>query len=154
MSPRWLGIALAASLALNLGVIGAAAYKAWHGSTPTNAYFGMAHERLPEHLGLTAEQRARWNAMEQGFLADLANDAREIAAHRGKMVHMIFGERPDLIAIEAERAAIFALQDQQQRRIVAQLLREAELLTPEQRTKLAEQLLRQTPASGVAVPGR
>jgi len=154
MSPRWLGIALAASLALNLGVIGAVAYKAWHGSAPTNAYFGMAHERLPEHLGLTAEQRARWNAMEQGFLADLANDAREIAAHREKMVHMIFGEHPDRIAIEAERAAIFALQDQQQRRIVAQLLREAELLTPEQRTKLAEQLLRQTPASGAAVSGR
>jgi Spy/CpxP family protein refolding chaperone len=154
MSPRWLGIALAASLALNLGVIGAVAYKAWHGSAPTNAYFGMAHERLPEHLGLTAEQRARWNAMEQGFLADLANDAREIAAHREKMVHMIFGEQPDPIAIEAERVAIFALQDQQQRRIVAQLLREAGLLTPEQRTKLAEQLLRPTPAGGAATSGR
>jgi Spy/CpxP family protein refolding chaperone len=83
--------------------------------------------------------------MEEGFLAELSADAREIAAHRAKMIRLIFGELPDSAAIEAERAAIFTLQDRQQRRIVAQLLREAALLTAEQRAKLAEQLLRQAP---------
>jgi Spy/CpxP family protein refolding chaperone len=146
MKRNWIGIALAASLALNAGVIGAAGYKAWTaGGGRTSAYFGMPHERLPDHLGLTPEQRARWQAMEEGFLAELSADAREIAAHRAKMIRLIFGELPDSAAIEAERAAIFTLQDRQQRRIVAQLLREAALLTAEQRAKLAEQLLRQAP---------
>ena len=147
MKRNWLGIALAASLALNVGVIAAAGYKAWSGGR-TSAYFGMPHERLPDHLGLTAEQRAKWHAMEAGFLAELSADARAIAAHREKMIGLIFGDRPDPAAIEAERAAIFALQDRQQRRIVAQLANEAALLKPDQRAKLAEQLLRQAPAHG------
>ena len=153
MKRNWLGIALAASLALNVGVLAAAGYKAW-GSGRTSAYFGMPHERLPEHLGLTAGQRANWHAMEKGFLAELSADARAIAAHREKMIRLIFGARPDAAAIEAERAAIFSLQDRQQRRIVGQLLKEAELLTPEQRAKLAEQLLRQAPPNGAPVQGR
>ena len=153
MRHSWLGIALVASLALNAGVIAAAGYKAWSGGR-TSAYFGMPHERLPDHLGLTAEQRAKWHAMEAGFLAELSADAREVAAHREKMIHLIFGERPDPAAIEAERAAIFALQDRQQRRIVAQLAKEAQMLTAEQRAKLAQQLLRQAPPAGPASPAR
>lgn len=147
MRRTWLGIALAASLALNAGVIAAAGFKAWSGGR-TSAHFGMPHERLPDHLGLTAEQRAKWHAMEAGFLAELSADAREIAAHREKMIHLIFGERPDPAAIEAERAAIFALQERQQRRIIGQLLEERGMLAPQQRAKLAELLLRQGAAGG------
>jgi Spy/CpxP family protein refolding chaperone len=155
MSPRWIGIALAASLAVNAGVFVAAGFKVWQtGGSRASAYFGMPHERLPDHLGLTAEQRVRWHAMEEGFIADLSKDAHDIGAHREKLIGMIFGVRPDLAAIEAERAAIFALQERQQRRIIAQLLKEAQMLTPEQRTKLAEQLLRQVPVNGAAVPKR
>jgi Spy/CpxP family protein refolding chaperone len=155
MTSRWLGVTLAASLAVNAGVFVAAGYKVWQaGGGRGSAYFGMPHERLPDHLGLTAEQRARWHAMEEGFLADLSRDARDIGAHRETMIRMIFGERPDLAAIESERAAIFALQDRQQRRIVAQLLAEAEMLAPEQRARLAEQLLRQVPISDGAVQNR
>lgn len=144
MRRNWLGVALVASLALNVGVLAAAGYKAWMGGT-ASGYFGMPHERLPDHLDLTAAQRARWHAMEESFLADLAQEARAIAAHRERMIGMIFGDRPDPAAIEAERAVIFALQERQQRRIVAQLLKEAEVLTPAQRAKLAAQLLRQAP---------
>jgi Spy/CpxP family protein refolding chaperone len=153
MRRNWLGIVAAASLAVNAGVIAAAGYKAWQGGGAATAYFGMPHERLPEHLGLTAEQRSRWQTMEAGFLADLSKDARAIGAHRERMIRMIFGERPDPAAIEVERAAIFALQDRQQRRIVAQLLKEAELLAPDQRARLAEQLLRQAPPDGGAPRG-
>jgi hypothetical protein len=146
-----IGIALAASLALNLGVVGAAGYKAWQtGGGRTSAYFGMPHEDIPAFLGLTSDQRAKWHILEEDFLAELANDAREIAAHREGMIRMIFGERPDPAAIEAERAAIFALQERQQRRIVAQLLKEQEMLSAGQRGKLAELLIRQGAAHGGA----
>lgn len=149
MKRKWLGFALAASLALNVGVIAAAGYKAWSGAR-TSAYFGMPHEDIPGYLGLSSDQRAKWHALEKGFVAELANDAREVAAHREKMIRMIFGERPDPAAIEAERAAIFALQERQQRRIVAQLLKEQEMLTAGQRAQLAELLVRKGAAHGAA----
>ena len=152
MKRKWLGFALAVSLAVNAGVLVAVAYAAWQrGGAGPAAYFGMPHENLPEHLGLTAEQRAQWHAMEQGFLPDLTSDARGIAAHRERMIRMIFGERADAAAVEAERAAIFALQERQQRRIIGQLLKERELLTPEQRARLAEHLLHQAPVGAVPV---
>ena len=109
----------------------------------------MPHENLPDHLGLTAAQRTQWHAMEREFLPQLTNDARAIAAHRERMIRMLLAERADPAAVEAERAAIFALQERQQRRIIGQLLRERELLTPEQRARLAEHLLRQAPAGAV-----
>ena len=143
---RWVGIALAASLLVNVGVIAAAGYQAWRtGGLQQGSYFGMPHERLPDYLGLDAAQRATWHVLEEGFLAQLADDAREIRAHRERMIGMIFGERPDPAAIEAERAAIFAVQERQQRRIIAQLLKEREMLAPDQRAKLADQLLRRAP---------
>jgi Spy/CpxP family protein refolding chaperone len=146
---RWLGIAAAASLALNVGVIAAAGYQVWRaGGPPSASYFGMPHEDIPAYLGLSPEQRAKWEVLEHDFLAGLADDAREIAGRRERMIRMILGERPDPAAIEAERAAIFALQERQQRRIIGQLLEERGMLAPQQRAKLAELLLRQGAAGG------
>ena len=45
--------------------------------------------------------------------------------------------------IDAERASIARLQDEQQKRVIQQLLRERELLTPPQRALLAQLLLDQ-----------
>jgi Spy/CpxP family protein refolding chaperone len=150
MRRNWLGFALVVSLAVNAGVLAAVGYAAWQrGGAGQAGYFGMPHENLPEHLGLSAAQRAQWHAMEHGFLADLTRDAREIAAHRERMIHMIFDERANAAAVEAERAAIFALQERQQRRIVGQLLKEREMLTAEQGAKLAAHLLRQAPVGAV-----
>ena len=50
---------------------------------------------------------------------------------------------PDAAAIERERAAIFELQQAQQRLVIRQLLEERELLRAEQRAALAELLLSQ-----------
>ena len=152
MKRNWVGLTLAASLLVNAGVVGAVGYAVWQrGGAGPAAYFGMPHENLPDYLGLTAEQRARWHAMEQGFLPDLTNDAREIAARRERMIRMIFGEPADPATVEVERAAIFALQERQQRRIIGQLLKEREVLAPEQRAKLAEHLLRQAPVGAAPV---
>lgn len=149
MRRSWLVFALAASLLVNAGVLGVAGYAAWQRGASQGGYFGMPHENLPDHLGLTAAQRTQWHAMEREFLPQLTNDARAIAAHRERMIRMLLAERADPAAVEAERAAIFALQERQQRRIIGQLLRERELLTPEQRARLAEHLLRQAPAGAV-----
>ncbi len=49
----------------------------------------------------------------------------------------------ELVRIDAERAAIAARQDAQQRGVIEQLLKERELLTAAQRERLAQQLLAQ-----------
>jgi hypothetical protein len=125
---------LVCSVLINLGVVGAAAYHA----LTTDAFPG-----LPRHLGLDAEQTQRWHEAERGFLAQLADGATAIQAHRDRMIRAIFAAAPDHALIDAERAAIAALQDAQQKRVIEQLLRERELLDAAQRARLAALLLAQ-----------
>lgn len=132
MRPHVLRILLACSLLVNVGVLGAATYRAL---APT------AFEGLPRHLGLDETQTRRWHEAEQGFLAELDLGTKAILAHRERMVRAIFADPPDLARIEAERAAIAALQDAQQKRVIAQLLKERELLDGAQRARLAALLL-------------
>ena len=141
---------LAASLLVNVGVITAAWLPAWRaGGASERVLFGMGHEQVPGHLNLDASQRERWHAMEADFLRVLSDSGSRIQTHRERLVREIMSERPDAAVIESERAAIFALQEAQQRAVIAQLLREGEMLRPEQRTALANLLLAQ--GAGAAI---
>ena len=134
MKPGLLKILLVFSLLINLGALGGAAYRGLSaGAAPG----------LPSHLGLDAGQTRRWQEAEQAFLAQLAEGSAAIEAHRVRMIRAIFAETPDLAQIDAERAAIAALQDTQQKRVIEQLLRERELLDAAQRERLAALLLAQ-----------
>ena len=137
MKPNLLRIALVLSLLINLGVLGAIAYRSALPPTPP------AGESLPRHLQLSAEQLQRWHESEAGFLRQLGAGAGEIRVHRDRMIHAIFAEKPDQGLIDGERAAIARLQDRQQQLVIAQLLRERELLQPAQRERLARLLLAQ-----------
>lgn len=135
---------LAASLLVNAGVLASV----WRAGLPAEgvgerAFFGMGHEQVAEHLKLDAAQRARWTAMEAAFIDELNQSARRIEGHRERLVRAVLSEQPDPAAIERERAEIFALQEAQQRAVIAQLLKESEVLRPEQRAALAELLLAQ-----------
>jgi len=135
---------LAASLLVNAGVLAAV----WRAGMPANgvgerAFFGMGHGEVAEHLRLDPGQRDRWTTMEAEFIEELNQSARRIEGHRERMVREILSQQPDSTAIERERAEIFALQEMQQRAVIAQLLKERELLRPEQRAALAELLLAQ-----------
>ena len=137
MKPNLLRNALILSLLINLGVLGAIAYR---NAVPTAAPAG---ESLPRHLQLSAEQLQRWHESEAGFLRQLGAGAEEIRVHRDRMIHAIFAETPDPALIDRERTAIARLQDQQQKLVIGQLLRERELLQPAQRERLAQLLLAQ-----------
>jgi Spy/CpxP family protein refolding chaperone len=135
---------LAASLLVNAGVLAAV----WRTGMPADgagehAFFGMGHDEVAERLRLDAPQRERWKTMEAGFAEELNQSARRIEGHRERMVREILSAQPDLATIERERTAIFALQEAQQRAVIAQLLKEREMLRPEQRAALAELLLAQ-----------
>jgi Spy/CpxP family protein refolding chaperone len=137
MNPKLLRIALVLSLLINLGVIGAVAYRAAAPSAPPSG------ETLPRHLQLSAEQLHRWHESEAGFLKQIGAGANEIRVHRDRMIHAIFADTPDQKLIDSERTAIARLQDEQQKLVIAQLLRERELLQPAQRERLAQLLLAQ-----------
>lgn len=86
---------------------------------------------------------------ETGFVESLRESGRQIQAHRERMVREIMSAQPAPAVIERERSAIFALQEAQQRAVIAQLLKEREMLSPAQRAALAELLL----AHGAVMPG-
>lgn len=140
MKPQLLRLALLLSLLINLGVVGAIAYRAAVPDTPAAPPPGAS---LARHLELSAEQLERWHDAEAGFLQQVGARASEIRAHRDRMIAAIFSERPDLALIDRERSAIARLQDEQQKLVIAQLLRERELLQPVQRERLARLLLAQ-----------
>jgi Spy/CpxP family protein refolding chaperone len=133
--------ALILSVLVNVGVVGAAGYQALNRG-------GSAAGDLADHLKLNTQQRGRWQAIEAPFMRELDAGWREIAQHRERLVREVFSERPDPARIEAERARIAQLQALQQQRVIAQFLREREILTAEQRRMLVDLLLRE----GHAVP--
>lgn len=135
--PAWL---LAASLALNAGVVVAIALHQWQGvATPASPR--PASVNLPDYLALNAEQRARWQQLEPAFLRDVAANWSDIRRHREALVRHIFSDAPQRAAIDAEQARIATLQDAQQQRVIAQLLAERALLDEGQRARLKALLL-------------
>ncbi|HET9651754.1 MAG TPA: periplasmic heavy metal sensor [Usitatibacter sp.] len=135
---------LAASLLVNVGIAAAVLFPGWKSSaTIERALFGMRHEQVPEHLGLDNAQRERWHALEADFIDKLHESGGRIQEHRVALVRALMAEQPDAAAIERERAAIFSLQEAQQRAVIEQLLKEREMLRPAQREALAGLLISQ-----------
>ncbi|MBE0547418.1 MAG: periplasmic heavy metal sensor [Rubrivivax sp.] len=140
MQHRGLVTALILSVLLNLGVVGAAGYRALVRDRPGEA-------DLASRLKLDAAQRTRWRGLEQDFVRELDAGWQEIARHREALVREVFSERPDPARIEAARARIAEVQMQQQQRVIAQFLQEREILNTEQRRELVNVLLREEPAA-------
>lgn len=136
MKTSVLRIALALSVLVNLGVVGALGYRAIQQHTPP----------LVRQLGLDAAQLQHWRELESGFLARLDAESQEIERRRNRLVDLIFASSPDEQAIEAERAAIAQLQERQQRLVIEQLQRESAMLEAAQRERLA-QVLKSQPAA-------
>ena len=140
MQHRGLVTALILSVLLNLGVVGAAGYRALVRDRPGEA-------DLVSRLKLDAGQRTRWHGLEQNFVRELDAGWQEIARHREALVREVFSERPDPARIEAARARIAEVQMQQQQRVIAQFLQEREILNTDQRRELVNVLLREEPAA-------
>ena len=140
MQHRGLVTALILSVLLNLGVVGAAGYRALVRDRSGEA-------DLASRLKLDAAQRTRWHGLEQNFVRELDAGWQEIARHREALVREVFSERPDPARIEAARARIAEVQMQQQQRVIAQFLQEREILNTEQKRELVDVLLREEPAA-------
>ena len=135
------GMALLLSVALNLGVLGAVLLdRLGPGASSTPA------PPLHRVLALDEAQRARWEAVEAPFLQQFEAAAVRLERHRHALVGALFAEAIDPLRIEAERAAIAELQQDQQRLIIEQLIAERAILDVRQREQLLGLLLAQPPA--------
>ncbi|MDT3705307.1 MAG: periplasmic heavy metal sensor [Thiobacillus sp.] len=145
MKRHWLPVLLGFSLLLNIGVLGAVGYQAWAGGDSAS----NEHDHLVKHLKLSEEQRTQWRKKEEIFLRDMGDYWAEVRFHRERMIREIFAQQPDPAAIEASRAAICRLQENQQRQVIKQLMEEKQMLTATQREALAELLVEQKPAGSL-----
>ncbi|MER1967911.1 periplasmic heavy metal sensor [Castellaniella sp. GW247-6E4] len=138
MNSRVLKTVLAASLALNIGFIGAAGYRQWVPPEPLPVRPAAA---LADRLSLSPDQRAAWHALEQPFLDHLAANWADIRVQRRVLLDEIFSGHPDAGRLASLQARIAGLQDAQQKRVIAQLLAEQAVLGEEQRAMLKALLL-------------
>lgn len=149
MKRHWLYTLLGFSLLLNVGVLGAVGYQAWHSGEWPGLHAGDKHDHLAEYLKLSEEQRRQWQEKEAKFLREMSTDWKEVRFHRERMIRQIFSQRPNLAAIEAERTVISLLQEKQQRHVIEQLMEEQRMLDATQREALAELLIQQKPAGSL-----
>lgn len=149
MKRHWLYALLGFSLLLNIGVLGAVGYQAWHSGEWPWLHADGKRNHLAEYLKLSEEQRKQWQEKEEKFLREMSTDWEDVRIHRERMIRQIFSPQPNLAAIEAERAAISHLQEKQQRHVIEQLMEEQRILDTMQREALAGLLIQQKPASSL-----
>lgn len=134
------------------GFIGAYASKAFahgpfaammhHGSDP--ARMDQHVEKIVKHFGIevdaTPEQQERLSAIARSAARDLAPLREKMRDARTQALAWMNAESIDRAAIETMRAEQMALMETVSKRVTLALTDAAEVLTPEQRRKLAERM--------------
>lgn len=136
---------LVLSLLLNVGVLSAVGFQVFkNGKVPAVLAQETGSAGLEAYLQLDAAQLPRWREQERSFMEELDEAWVWIHDHRTTMIHEIFSENPQMDIVERERQAIAELQEEQQHKVIQQLLREREMLDQNQRARLVRLLLDST----------
>lgn len=101
---------------------------------------GMAmrmSERMLEQVGATPEQRAQIRRIMESARADLRAGHEAARGQRGKLAELMAQPQVDTAAVEALRKEMVARHDAASRRMTQAMLDAGQVLTPEQRQKLA-----------------
>lgn len=131
-----LRLALTLSVLFNLGVLGALGWQQLSGYLPS----APPEALLIRELQLDAEQRQQWIDSEEPFLRELNQSGLAISQRRNQLIENIFAEQLDHQRIAATQSALAEQQNHQQQLVIEQLLREREILNPDQRQRLAQLL--------------
>lgn len=136
---------LVLSLLLNVGVLSAVGFQVFkNGKVPAVLAQETGSAGLEAYLQLDAAQLPQWREQERSFMEELDEAWVWIHDHRTTMIHEIFSENPQMDVVERERQAIAELQEEQQHKVIQQLLREREMLDQSQRARLVRLLLDST----------
>jgi Spy/CpxP family protein refolding chaperone len=151
---RWFGIPVAAGLlAVGVGTAGVVATQAFghgkdfggwrgHGRMEAPAARGQNIERGIRHLAVeidaTDEQQKALVELARSTVKDLHEFRDMMQGDAGELVGLLTGATVDRAAIEAFRSEKMAKLDQLTSQLVDVATQAGEILTPEQRTKIAE----------------
>jgi protein CpxP len=153
---RWLvGVALAASFAaggLTLPIVAASAQDAamhhmmgGHGGMHAMA---MAHvAKMLDEVGASAEQKSRIEAILRAGFAPMADMHRDMATTHASLHAILSAPTIDRAALEQLRSSEVARIDQASRSATKAIADAVEVLTPEQRAKLASLMAQHRPPS-------
>lgn len=103
-------------------------------------FAGRGIERMLGSVDATAEQEERIWAIIDGARAELRPMMREFRDTRGEVMELMTAPTIDRAAAETLRAERIAAIDEASKKMTAAALDAVEVLTPEQRAKLAEQM--------------
>jgi protein CpxP len=99
-------------------------------------------DRIVSEVDGTPEQKQRITAITQGAMTDMMPLREKMRDGRRRSVELLRAPAIDRGAIEALRAEQIALADGASKRLAQAMADTAEVLTPEQRVKLAERMQR------------
>jgi hypothetical protein len=140
------------SVALNAAFLGVWGARALHGEPDEGATAGRSQEsRLCCEAGVgTAELRELTPLLEE-FTRERCEICRRLDRTRAELIEALAAEAPDRDLIRAKQEEIVEAQRQMQDLIVKQLLRQKDVLTPEQQQRLFDYFRKTCRCS--AVPG-
>jgi Spy/CpxP family protein refolding chaperone len=99
-------------------------------------------DRIVSEVDGTPEQKQRIAAIAQGAMTDLMPMREKVRDGRRRSVELLRAPTVDRAAIETLRAEQIALADGASKRFAQAMADTAEVLTPEQRVKLADRMQR------------
>jgi Spy/CpxP family protein refolding chaperone len=141
---RWgrtaiLGATLVAGVAVGAGGLAAAVagQGGWHGGPPLGRIQAMV-ERAFDSVGATSDQEARAHDLVAATFKDLEPLRGRREALRNEVLSLLKAPTIDRAAAEKLRAQHVAELDTASKRLVSALADLADILTPEQRSKLAD----------------
>jgi len=127
------------ALGLFVALLSAAALSAWaapHGAiTP---FVGRISERALDRVNASDEQKSQIRQIMQAAAADLKAQREAGRALRDEALALFTEPTVDATRAEALRSRMMAEHEQRSRRMLAAMLDVSRVLSPEQRTKLAE----------------
>lgn len=99
---------------------------------------GALPERELDAVGASAEQKSRLREIQRAAHDDLRRQHQDTRALRQQMQQLLAAPQPDADAAEALRQKLHAQHDAASKRMLQAALASGQVLTPEQRQKLAE----------------
>ena len=100
----------------------------------------MGHDRMLDHVGASADQKAKVHEIFKAAHDDVRAQRQAARPLHDEMARLMAAPTVDAAAVEAQRQKMSAQHDLTSKRMTRAMLDASAVLTPEQRQKLAEQM--------------
>ncbi len=104
-------------------------------------------------IELTADQKQQVEEIRKNFLPEVAGVRQSLREKRLELSELLFAESPDMQAIEAKSLEISNLQRGLEKKVIAHILEEKDLLSPAQKKRFHEVIRREFEGGGLGVHG-